>query len=83
MADYSAGDSMGIDYLLGNWATDHRVIAVSWRRGTPDLSIDCRIDCRTTTIARRSVAQGHGDLVGMALYKSHETSDNTHQTKPN
>ena len=67
-ADSIANHPVVRAYILGEWATDHWVIAVARRLISSMFDISPPTDHLATAIARRSVAQGESNLVGMALY---------------
>ena len=77
-ADYRAGDPVGMAYVLGDWATDHRPIAVAVRRGDhrliyqASLIFHCRlVACRRPSPISRSKTEqpsGYGPLQGHLFF---------------
>ena len=65
---YSTENSVGMAYLLGDWATDRWAIAVRECRLISSMfDISPPTDHPATAFARRSVGLVVNDLVGMGL----------------
>ena len=77
ITDAIADHPVGMAYLLGDWATDHRVTAVTWRREDHRL-ISSMFDISLPT-SRPSMADARQQShpVGMALKELFETSPST------
>ena len=66
-ANYSAGDSVFMAYLLGDWATDGQAIAVAGGTGRPPTYIKHVLISSPTDRRATTISMVVNRLVGMGL----------------